>query len=43
VVNVNLKGNFNVLQTAGQLMTLQGSGKELLSQPEVRAAYLEGN
>jgi len=24
-------------------VTLQGSGKELLSQPEVRAAYLEGN
>jgi branched-chain amino acid transport system ATP-binding protein len=25
------------------LVTLQGTGKELLSQPEVRAAYLEGN
>jgi branched-chain amino acid transport system ATP-binding protein len=24
-------------------VTLQGSGKELLLQPEVRAAYLEGN
>jgi branched-chain amino acid transport system ATP-binding protein len=24
-------------------VTLHGSGKELLSQPEVRAAYLEGN
>jgi branched-chain amino acid transport system ATP-binding protein len=24
-------------------VTLQGTGKELLSQPEVRAAYLEGN
>jgi NAD(P)-dependent dehydrogenase (short-subunit alcohol dehydrogenase family) len=30
VVNVNLKGNFNVLQTAGQLMTLQGSGSIVL-------------
>jgi NAD(P)-dependent dehydrogenase (short-subunit alcohol dehydrogenase family) len=30
VVNVNLKGNFNVLQTAGQLMTLQRSGSIVL-------------
>ena len=30
VVNVNLKGSFNVLQTAGQLMTLQGHGSFVL-------------
>lgn len=30
VVNVNLKGNFNVLQAAGQLMTIQGSGSIVL-------------
>ena len=30
VVNVNLKGNFNVLQAAGLLMTLQGSGSIVL-------------
>ena len=30
VVNVNLRGNFNVLQAAGQLMTLQGSGSIVL-------------
>lgn len=30
VVNVNLKGNFNVLQAGGQLMTLQGSGSIVL-------------
>jgi NAD(P)-dependent dehydrogenase (short-subunit alcohol dehydrogenase family) len=30
VVDVNLKGNFNVLQAAGQLMTLQGSGSIVL-------------
>jgi NAD(P)-dependent dehydrogenase (short-subunit alcohol dehydrogenase family) len=30
VVNVNLKGNFNVLQAAGQLMTLKGSGSIVL-------------
>lgn len=30
VVNVNLQGNFNVLQTAGQLMTLQGFGSIVL-------------
>jgi NAD(P)-dependent dehydrogenase (short-subunit alcohol dehydrogenase family) len=30
VVSVNLKGNFNVLQAAGQLMTLRGSGSIVL-------------
>jgi NAD(P)-dependent dehydrogenase (short-subunit alcohol dehydrogenase family) len=30
VVNVNLKGNFNVLQAAGLLMTAQGSGSIVL-------------
>lgn len=30
VVNVNLQGNFNVLQAAGQLMTQQGSGSIVL-------------
>jgi NAD(P)-dependent dehydrogenase (short-subunit alcohol dehydrogenase family) len=30
VVSVNLKGNFNVLQAAGQLMTLKGSGSIVL-------------
>lgn len=30
VVNVNLKGSFNVLQTAGQLMCAQGSGSIVL-------------
>jgi NAD(P)-dependent dehydrogenase (short-subunit alcohol dehydrogenase family) len=30
VVNVNLKGNFNVLQAAGHLMTAQGSGSIVL-------------
>lgn len=30
VVKVNLHGNFNVLQTAGQLMTLQGFGSIVL-------------
>jgi len=30
VVKVNLRGNFNVLQAAGQLMTLQGSGSIVL-------------
>jgi NAD(P)-dependent dehydrogenase (short-subunit alcohol dehydrogenase family) len=30
VVNVNLKGNFNVLQAAGQIMTAQGSGSIVL-------------
>jgi NAD(P)-dependent dehydrogenase (short-subunit alcohol dehydrogenase family) len=30
VVAVNLRGNFNVLQAAGQLMTLQGSGSIVL-------------
>ena len=29
-VNVNLKGNFNVLQTAGQLMTMSGHGSIVL-------------
>ena len=30
VVNVNLKGNFNVLQAGGQIMTAQGSGSIVL-------------
>jgi NAD(P)-dependent dehydrogenase (short-subunit alcohol dehydrogenase family) len=30
VVNVNLRGNFNVLQAGGQLMTQQGSGSIVL-------------
>jgi NAD(P)-dependent dehydrogenase (short-subunit alcohol dehydrogenase family) len=30
VVSVNLRGNFNVLQTAGQLMTMQGFGSIVL-------------
>ena len=30
VVDVNLKGNFHVLQAAGQLMTMQGSGSIVL-------------
>ena len=30
VVGVNLRGNFNVLQSAGRLMTLQGSGSIVL-------------
>ena len=30
VVDVNLKGNFHVLQAAGQIMTLQGSGSIVL-------------
>ena len=30
VIDVNLKGNFHVLQAAGQLMTMQGSGSIVL-------------